>query len=549
MLPNGVCPPEPRPWHPWSVPDSDAPTSETAVARASVVPTVPAVPLPVVRATTGGPHRVELVLAVGQRDEPPQLAGITHLAEHLVIRLAGMDATFKDGETGLSTVSFSTTGTAEGCLDFARRIAAAIADVDRLTDAEVALELDIVEREDPLRFAETIPSLSTIRWGLDGIGLHGAGCSTLPTITRDEVVAWVRRWFTGDHAAVVLSGPWGSEVEPALELPGPPPGRRRRAATPSGLETPVAVTTPLGGAALSLVVPVTIAPALGQAAGLEFFLRLRHDAGLAYEVDVLTERLDADTVQLDVVVGAGTERAREAAVALVDLARAVADRGFSALAVDRARLSATLLQGDRDARADLAARDAVHALLLGHPASDLDVELDRGACIAGDDLREAWSHALRTAVVMVDEDADLGDPEDFSRALGMPFDDLAPAVAIGPREAARAFRRHRTWRNAVLPALASDRVALVDDRLVVRSGDRGWTVAIQDLSVAVASDDEVVLVMRDGRRLRIERDGWFRGASLLAATIAAVERLAPDRLRRRPSRTASPSTAMAESTT
>jgi len=292
----------------------------SASAPATPASDVPFVRLTVVRAVLGGPHRVELVLAVGQRDEHPHLAGITHLAEHLVIRLAGMDATFKDGETGSSTVSFSTAGTEAGCLDFARRVAAAIIGIDRLTDADVALELAIIEREDPLRFNETIPSLSTIRWGLDGIGLHGA-----------------------------------------------------------------------------------------------------------------------------------------------------------------------------------------------------------------------WSDALRTAVVMVDEDAELDDPDEFSHALGMPFDDLAPAIVLGPREAARASRGHRTWRNAAVPALASDRVALVDDRLVVRSGDRGWAVDLGSLAVAVASDDEVVLVMRDGRRLRIERDGWFRGASLLAATIAAVERIAPDRLRRRPS--------------
>ena len=491
-------------------------------------------PVPVIRARRRGPHQIDLVLAVGQRDEPPYLAGITHLAEHLLIRLAGSDATFKDGETGLSTVIFSTTGTAEGCLDFARRITAAIAEVDQLTDDEVALELSIVEREDPLRFHETIPSLSTIRWGFSGAGMYGAGCSTLPTLTRDDVVSWVRRWFTGDHAAVVLTGPWDDDAEPGLELPGPPSDRRRRPVDPTSIETPVAVPTSLGGAALSLVVPVAMAPSLGHAAELEFFLQLRHDRGLAYQVEVMTERIDADTVQLDVVVGAGTDRAREAAVALVDLARRLGHEGFSSIAIDRARLSATLTMADEDARAELDARDAVRSLLLGDPATDAAVDLSEASHVDGEDLRTAWSSALGTAVVMVDEDTDLGDPEEFARALGMPFDDLTPSIELRASEATRAMRGHRTWRNSVVPILASDRVGIVDDRLVVRSGDRGWAVGLGDVAVAVASDEEVVLVMGDGRRLRIERDGWFRGASLVAATVAAVERLAPERLRRVP---------------
>lgn len=513
------------------MPESDpaAPTSPADEALA-----VHRVPLPVIRARRRGPHRIDLVLAVGQRDEPPHLAGITHLAEHLVIRLAGADATFKDGETGLSTVAFSTTGTADGCLDFARRISAAIADVGRLTDEQVALELSIVEREDPLRFHETIPSLSTIRWGLSGAGMYGAGCSTLPTLTREDVVNWVRRWFTGDHAAVVLTGPWDDDAEPGLELPAPPSDRPRLPSSPTSTETPVAVPTPLGGAALSLVVSAAMAPSLGHAAELEFFLQLRHDRGLAYQVEVMTERIDADRAQLDVVVGASTDRAREAAVALVGLARRLGEEGFSPIAVDRARLAAAMTMVDEDARVELGAQDAVRSLLLGDPVRDVQVELAEAARVDGEDLRTAWSDALGTAVVMVDEDADLGDPEDFSRALGMPFDDLTPSVELGARAAAREMRGHRTWRNAVLPLLASDRIGIVDDRLIVKSGDRGWAVHLGDVAVAVTSDDEIVLVMGDGRRLRVERDGWFRGSSLVAATIEAVERLAPTRLRRVP---------------
>ena len=509
------------------MPSPDAPST------ASSTPLAP-VPLPVIRATRPGPHGIELVIAVGQQDEPPQLAGITHLAEHLLIRLAGVDATFKDGVTGLATVSFSATGTAETCLDFARRLCTAVADVDLLTDEQLALELRIVESEDPLRFHETIPSLWTIRHGLQGAGLFGAGTSTVGTLTRDEVVAWVRTWFTGDHAVVVLTGPWADDVAPGLALPPAAGGRVRRRAAPSGLSLPVAVPTSLGGTALSVLVPADLGPSLAHAAQQRFFTEVRHDAGLAYVVDVQTDRVDADTVQLDVVVGASTERAREAAEALVRAARDVAEHGFGDQAVARARLTASVTLVDEDARVGIVAEDAVRAALLGNPAEDFVAELRAEQSIDDETLRTAWARALETAVVMVDEDADLGDTDEFGEAIGMRWDDLAPAVEVSPREVARAARGHRRWRNALLRPLASDWGAVTDEQVLIKSGDRAWTVALADVAVAVASDGEVVLVMRDGRRLRVEADGWLRGASFVSAVEAAMTRIAPERLRRVP---------------
>jgi len=512
------------------VPSPDAPTTSSSSSST----TGTHVPVPVVRAIRPGAHGVELVLAVGQRDEPPQLAGVTHLAEHLLIRLAGPDSIFKDGTTGLSTVSFTASGSEAGCLDYLRRLTAAISDVDLLTDEQLALELTLIEREDPMRFHETVPSLSTVRWGLQDAGMFGAGAATVATLTRDEVVAWVREWFTGDHAVVVLTGPWPDDVEPGLSLPAPPAVRMRRPATPAGLATPVAVPTPHGGAALSVVVPVDLGPSLDHAVQHRFFAELRQDAGLAYHVDVQTERIDAETVELEVHVGASSEKARDAVVALVRVARDVAEHGFGELAVARARLAAGLTLTDAHVRVGITADDTVRALVLGHPEDDLDAELRAASAVEDETMRAAWAQALETAVVMVDEDADIGDTTEFETEIGIRWDDLTPAVAVSPREAARAAKGHRRWRNALLAPLASDWGAVTGDQLLVKSGDRAWTVALADVAVAVASEGEVVLVMRDGRRLRVEAAGWLRGASFVSAVEAAMTRIAPERLRRVP---------------
>ncbi|MBD8661517.1 hypothetical protein IFT72_15110 [Frigoribacterium sp. CFBP 8754] len=468
-----------------------------------------------------------------------------------MIRLAGSDAVFKDGETGLWTVAFSGTGTESTCLDFVRRLAAAVQDIDRLTDEELALELLIVESEDPMRFLETVPSPSTVRWGLQGPGLFGAGTSTVATLTREEVVTWVRERFTGDRAVVVLTGPWGLDVDPALSLPSPPSGLARISSASSGLKVPVAVPTARGGAVLSVLVPAALAPSIAAAAQHRFFSALRHNAGLAYVVDVQTDRVDAGTVLLEVVVGASSQRARETVVRLVELARQIGAHGFGDEAVARARLAASLTKADADARVAIVADDAVRTHLLGHPADDLEAELRVGELIEDEAMRVAWAAAVEEAVVMVDEDAELGDPAAFSTAVGMRWDELAPAVEVPVTEARREARGHRTWKNSLLAPLASDRGTLTDDELLVQSGTRAWRVPLQEVAVAVVAEGDVVLVMRDGRRLRIERDGWLRGASFVAAVVAAVEKIDPVLVRHvppRPDKTLRPEDGHGEST-
>ncbi|WP_159085113.1 insulinase family protein [Planctomonas deserti] len=488
--------------------------------------------VPVVFSPGSDVSEVSLVFGVGHRDEPPYLAGITHLAEHLLIRLAGADALLKDGTTDVTTVTFSAWADQEGGVDFLSRLAEAIRRIDELDDRQVALELSIIESEDSVRFNESVPSASTLRFGLGGVGLVGAGTPALASVSRAEVIAWVRRWFTADNAAIVLSGPWPVDTDPGLLLPVGEAPRARASHALATLSSPVAAPTPLGGVVLSVTVPAVMEAALRSALSHEFFVALRHDRGLCYVVEVSGNRLDAATSELVIEIGAGPAAAREAAVEAVTLARRIAREGFSELSRARVTSAAALTMVDRGAVAAMQAANTVAALLLAYPVEDAQEELRTSSVIPAEALREAWSASLDSLVLLFDENADIDDAASFSADLGLPIDDRAPLETLTPREFARLARRATVWRGRFRPASIGDRAAVVDGMLLVRSGRLAWSIDLSRTAVAVVSPTLLVLASDDGRRFNTPPSEFRRGQSLIDAIVAEVEVIAPERVRR-----------------
>jgi hypothetical protein len=491
-------------------------------------------PVPVIHAQSEGPHEIELVLGVGIRDEPPHLAGITHLAEHLLMVLAGADSTARNGTTDDRSVWFSTAASRDECEDFARRICDAITHIDRLTDEQVARELAIIEIEDPLRFEGLVLAPSTIRSGYSGFGLIGAGTPALASVTRDEVIAWVRDRFTGDRAVLLTSGPW--TVEPALRLPAPASAPLRRTPAGRGTATPVAVPTELPGVALSVVVPIELSLALDHALTYDGYQRLRMELGLTYSVDVHASRVDASTVQLDVVIGAPPQHVRAAMKALIGLARSIAVDGFSPLAVARGRADAELLLQEPMRLARARASEEATALLSGEPPVDIDARLRAGTGMDGEVLRRAWAAALPTLIVMFSEEADTGDPEALAREIGMPVDDMAPSQALTAEEFTSATRGLRTWRSGIAPFPAGSRFAVSGTRLLILMDGRSWAIDVERVVVALVTDEFVVLVSEDARLFQIGTRSLRRASELVDAVVAAVSAIAPERVRRLPSR-------------
>ena len=487
---------------------------------------------PVHRVPSVGPHEAELSVAVGSADEPAHLAGITHLTEHLLLRLAGLTATFTNGTTELRTVTFTVQGDAEACRGHLARLARAVREVDRLTDEDVRTELRILDREDPLRSGDAVPSPATLRWGVTGAGTAGGSWPTVHALTRHDVVAWVRRWFTAERAVVVLLGSWGADdAAPTVDLPTGGAALDPTMRVPTGRTSPVAVPSAFGGLVLSVVVPVRAAFALALVVEADLFAEVRHVRGLAYEVSTSTTRVDAASVLLELTVGSAPEVASEAAVAVVREARRRADEGFSATARERVRVAAGAALADPAAVSRRSADLVVERTLLGWPSDDATEDLERIAALDAEVLRRAWSDALGSFVLMVDEEADL-DGDALGSELGLPVDLLAPVTTLSTREFERASRGVRRWRSSVVPRLAWSSFALSGTDLLVRQGSEAWSVDLTATAVALVRGDSVVLVGDDGRRVNVDASEVRRGSALVQGIVDVVAGFAPERVRR-----------------
>ena len=481
-----------------------------------------------------GAHQAELSFAVGHADEPAHLAGVTHLAEHLLLRLAGLSAALTNGSTELRTVMFSVQGDVASCVSHLDRLAGAVRDVERLTDEDVRLELAILEREDPLRANDAVPSPATVRWGLTGPGTAGGSWPTVLALTRGDVVAWVRRWFTADRAVLVLLGDWAEgdmtarcdlPVGDGGDLPVPAPAGTVRTA-------PLAVPSAFGGVLLSVVVPADTVFALAQAVELDLFAEVRHRRGLAYEVAASALRLDEESALLELSVGAAPDVAPDAAIAVVAEARRRAEEGFSPTALERVRLAAHATLADPEALSRRRADLVVERALLGWSSHDAEEDLARIGDLDGEELRRAWSRALESLVLLLDEEADLGDGTELGAELGLAVDLWTPATSLTPDEYASAARGGRRWRDHVFPGLTVLSAALSGTQLLLRQGGEAWSIDLARVAFVLVRDGGVQVVAEDGRRVMLDATAVRRGASLVAGIVEVVTASAPERVRR-----------------
>jgi hypothetical protein len=253
-------------------------------------------------------------------------------------------------------------------------------------------------------------------------------------------------------------------------------------------------------------------------------------------VDVHAMRVDDDSVQLDVVVGAPPQHVRAAAVAAVALARSIAEDGFSPLAVARGRADAQLLLEEPRRLTRARASDAASTLLFGDPLVDIATRLHAGTSTDGEVLRVAWADALPSLIVMFSEEADTGDPEALGRDLVMPVDDMAPSQVLTADEFAEATRGLRKWRSGFAPFPARSTFAVDGTRLLILMEGRSWAIDLERVVVALVTDESVVLVSEDARLFQIGARSLWRASELVEAVVAAVRAIAQERVRRLPMR-------------
>jgi hypothetical protein len=333
------------------------------------------------------------------------LAGITHLVEHAVLRMVQPVTVWHGGTVTMDSVDFHATGDADAVAGYLNAIAAAIAGFSSLSEEDLALEKAIIEAEDPRAFSAVSGGLLTYRFGMDGLGAGAFGAPTTAGINRAETIAWARQWFTAGNAALTFTGPASNSLDIRL-----PPGAvvRGHQGTPV-ITRPTLISSPKGGVAFSLLVPLRDSLFLREALSYELLTRLRHTGGLIYSVVGLTTEIDDQWGQLDLIldpVQVNTAPALEAGVAAV---RDVAAAGFTQDAVQAAvRAVQATSAWDEAVASEYLNQEALNGLLrrctLTGPALR-----GRMNAITAPALTQALQTALGSLIVAVDDSIEVGE--------------------------------------------------------------------------------------------------------------------------------------------
>lgn len=449
---------------------------------------------------------------VGAADEPPHLAGITHLAEHLLFRTIGEVGHRANGATGPDTVTFYTAGTSQEVAAFLGAVAGAVRDC-RFTVDDLVRELHVIRAERPGGDAAD-PGLLTYRYGLGGLGVTGAGWPALPSITVDEVRDWVRYWFVAGNAVLTSTAPLPEDLAHGL-----PAGQRPRRTVPEPLvRVPTLVASPKNGVAASLLVPAVHATVLRECLERELHDELRGSRALIYSVHAHATPVGAAEVQLDLVLDPVVDDVAATVDAVVTTLRRLAEQGIRAEVLAQAVASIAARRhwwSDPVDQLDAWAE----ATLLGRAAPRTpDEEVAHARTATAEGLSGTLAAALGTLVVVHEEGPDL---VSRASALGLELDEGLPWHAA-PRAhpVPRSLRWHRgrgEGRGARMAVDGADLWGRVGD-------DLRWLPLADVVVVARDASGAVQLVDRRGRGWPIDPADWRRGDELVGAVLAGASR-------------------------
>lgn len=232
------------------------------------------------------PLSAELVFRVGVRDESLVTSGITHLAEHAVMRAVPAPRHDHNATVELSFTSFEATGRPDQVVSFLRNVCGSISSPDlgsldvekRVLAAEASSVVEPAVAEHLLR-----------RYGLSSLGLAGVDQPALNAIDETAVRKVIGQFFTCGNAALALTGPPPSELSLPL-----PPGELQH---PLAAHPVASLSTPfwfeLGGPPLALSFEVdsgsesarNSASAVAQIACQRAHAELRQKRGMIYDID------------------------------------------------------------------------------------------------------------------------------------------------------------------------------------------------------------------------------------------------------------------------
>lgn len=232
------------------------------------------------------PLSAELVFRVGVRDESLITSGITHLAEHAVMRAVPAPRHDHNASVELSFTSFEATGRPEQVVTFLKNVCESISTPDLIS---LDIEKKVLAAEASSVVEPAIAEHLLRRYGLSSLGMAAVDQPALNAIGEVAVRKVISQFFTRGNAALALTGPPPSD----LSLPLPPGGVQHPTAARPIASLPTPFWFELGGPPLALSFEVDAgselarnsASAMAQIACQRAHAELRQKRGMIYDID------------------------------------------------------------------------------------------------------------------------------------------------------------------------------------------------------------------------------------------------------------------------
>jgi hypothetical protein len=469
---------------------------------------VPLFHLPLPGATT----IVTVAFGTGRADDPPHLAGLTHLSEHLVMGGIGDLAIDGNGATEMLRVLFTLHGSPDDASQFLRSVGRSICEpaLDRCEAERSVLRTE----EDSRGGRAAVP----VRLAWNRFGHSGLGAAVLPEFAarhadRATVAGWIGRHLVRGNAAILVAG-----ILPADLVMDLPEGERydRPPMVPiDGLRTPTLCVDDMPGLGASFVVARTAA--IGMALRIaERRLRrsLRIERSLGYAVDLLYMPITADTAHAALYATCELERVAEVEGVLLNVLDELAIRGAweeeITREVERARLSSCepmAIPG----RLDSAVRDH----LLGRPLETLASLHEERAAVDRSAIAAAMKRAMASLVLAVPRSGFVPNRS---------FEPYPPASSIAAGDS-RSFPAASGPRKPWQPRPAGPRLVVGSNAVFIgdSEGQRLQCVPWVECVAYVRDPGRRLIYGRDGYTLGIDQTDWEEGAT----AIDMLDRFAP----------------------
>lgn len=460
--------------------------------------------IPCFWADAPAPFTATLIFRVGRADETLPTAGLTHLAEHILMPASPPRELDRNARVENIFAVFWASGSPTQALRFLESLSGLIADppLHRLET-----ERSILRTEAASSGQHPVNASMALRYGGAAHGLMGFEELGLNTLGAEDVARWIGAYITRENAALWLTGEPPRDLE--LELPS---GTRRAPPDPAPLAEVVFPTVYPFGPDDTIVVAFDgrRSPALSMASSIlldRAWQTIRYDRGWAYDIGQYWEPIARDVVHGTLWVESLTQNVDVVRDALIELITDMADRGATPeqLGEELDRIRDDLAE---PAQLPSYLHYAACEHLLGRDFSEEEFLRVREA-VTTDATGEALRAVLDRLLIAVPSEERV--PEGFN-----PYPMTSSTAVAGKVHRLRALPLSRAVRRMSL-TVGADGVTLHGP------GGEIVTVLFRDLAAVVRErDGSRTLLGHDTTTLVVDPEDWRKGKEAVAVIDAHV---------------------------